>query len=147
MAATADDPARHRHLPRRSGTVAHDDEWTPMRPVPRPTLLLALLSVLLASAGCDGRDPDLEVATNQAIQQAAEDEQVEPDDIRVVSADEVTWRDGAIGCPEPDMAHPQVLVEGFRVVLEVGNERLHYHADDPEAPFRCEEPEEPLEVH
>lgn len=117
-----------------------------MRSVHRPTLLLALLPVLLASAGCDGQDPDLEVATNQAIQQAAEDEQIEPDDIRVVSADEVTWRDGAIGCPEPDMAYPQIVVEGFRVVLQVGDQRLHYHADDPEAPFRCDEPEEPFEV-
>ena len=51
-----------------------------------------------------------------------------PRAITVVSTDEVTWRDGSIGCPEPGMNYTQALVPGVRVVLELDGVRYEYHA-------------------
>ena len=42
---------------------------------------------------------------------------VDPDDLEVISAEEVTWPDGSLGCPEPGMSYTQALVDGSKVVL------------------------------
>jgi hypothetical protein len=68
---------------------------------------------------------------------------VEPSAIRVVSAEEVTWRDGSIGCPQPGMMYPQVLTDGSRVVLEAEGRRYEYHAGGRRSAFLCENPEPP----
>ena len=65
--------------------------------------------------------------------------------IAVVTTEEVTWRDGAIGCPEPGMAYTQALVPGVRVILEVDGVRYHYHAGGRRSIFLCEHPQPPLE--
>ena len=48
--------------------------------------------------------------------------------ITVQSAQRVTWRDGSLGCPEPQMQYTQALVPGWRVILRVGDETYDYHA-------------------
>jgi hypothetical protein len=45
----------------------------------------------------------------------------------VVSADETTWNDGSLGCPEAGQVYTQALVDGYRIVLEVDGERFDYH--------------------
>ena len=40
------------------------------------------------------------------------------EDVTVVSYEDVTWPDGALGCPEPGMSYTQALVPGARLVLE-----------------------------
>lgn len=134
----------------RSGTVDPADEadGSPMSGPSGhgPRLLLVLLSLVTAVTACaDDRSP-LEVVTDRAVDLAAEEFDAEPGDIEVVRAQEVTWRNSALGCPEPDVVYAPALVDGYRVVLEVDGERIHYHADEPEEPFRCDDPEEPLEV-
>jgi hypothetical protein len=64
-------------------------------------------------------------------------------DITVVSAEEVTWRDGSIGCPRPGMMYPQVLTDGSKVVLEYQGKRYEYHAGGRRSAFLCENPEPP----
>lgn len=98
-----------------------------------------------APTGID-EDSPLGVATGQAVEQAAADAGVPVEDVEVVTAEEVTWRDGALGCPDPDMSYTQALVEGFRIVVEVDGERVHYHADEPQDTFRCDDPEDPAET-
>jgi len=49
-------------------------------------------------------------------------------DITVQSAQRVTWRDGSLGCPEPQMQYTQALVPGWRVILRVGDAAYDYHA-------------------
>jgi hypothetical protein len=66
------------------------------------------------------------------------------DEIAVVSVTEVTWRDGSIGCPRPDMAYKQVLVNGSRIVLRARGTDYHYHVGGGRGPFYCAEPAEPL---
>jgi hypothetical protein len=57
---------------------------------------------------------------------AAEHSGLSASDIEVVQAEQVTWPDGSLGCPEPDQMYTQALVEGYQVVLDAGGEELDY---------------------
>lgn len=48
--------------------------------------------------------------------------------VRVVSAEPVTWRDGSLGCPQPGMAYTEALVPGYRIRVLAGDQELDYHA-------------------
>jgi hypothetical protein len=65
-------------------------------------------------------------------------------EITLVSAEEVTWRDAALGCPQPGMYYAQVLTNGSRIVLTAGGKQYHYHSGGQRAPFLCENPQPPL---
>lgn len=80
-----------------------------------------------------------------AIADLASREGVDESAITVVSTQEVTWRDGSIGCPEPGVIYTQALVPGVRVVLELDGVRYHYHAGGGRSIFLCENPRPPLE--
>ena len=131
--------------------------------------VLLVLTLLLAACGgadvdgADGReqtgetgpgDPveqppelsnGLDGVVERAIQDAAEATGVAPADVTVLLAEDVVWRDGALGCPEEGLGYTQALVEGYRVVLEVDGEERHYHGAAGGAPFHCEDPEEPAD--
>ncbi len=79
------------------------------------------------------------------VQQASHDTGVGPDEIAVVTAEPVTWSDGSIGCPEPGMGYTQALVPGYRVVLDVAGEEIHYHAGSDGEFFPCDNPQPPAE--
>jgi hypothetical protein len=55
--------------------------------------------------------------------------QVKPDAITVVSMTEQQWSDGAMGCPQRGQMYAQMIVPGYRVVLQVSGERYTYHSD------------------
>ncbi|MEP7081393.1 MAG: hypothetical protein ABI841_00290 [Chloroflexota bacterium] len=79
------------------------------------------------------------------VARAAEEAGVAINEVRVVTAEEVTWSDGSLGCPEPGKAYTQALVPGFRVVLEIDGEELNFHAAQG-GEFRfCEDPQPPVE--
>lgn len=48
-------------------------------------------------------------------------------EVTVVSSERVTWRDGALGCPEPGGRYTQALVEGARTILEHDGTQYSYH--------------------
>lgn len=54
---------------------------------------------------------------------------VKPETITVVSATEQQWPDGAMGCPKPGQMYTQMIVPGYRVVLQAGAEKYAYHSD------------------
>ena len=58
-------------------------------------------------------------------------------EISVVSEKEITWNDGSLGCPQPDMMYTQALVEGSQVVLSAKNNSYDYHAGPNDKPFLC----------
>jgi hypothetical protein len=60
-----------------------------------------------------------------------------PEDIEVLSAEEVTWPDGSLGCPEPGMSYTQALVNGAKVVLRYEDRVYVYHAGADAKPFLC----------
>lgn len=63
---------------------------------------------------------------------------VDPDDVTIVIAEQKTWNDGSLGCPEPGMVYTQALVDGSRVLLEVDGRLYAYHAGADGEPFLCE---------
>src|ERR1043165_3822287 len=44
-------------------------------------------------------------------------------------AEQVTWPNAALGCPEPGTMYTQALVPGFRVVARTSGGELLYHTD------------------
>jgi hypothetical protein len=44
-------------------------------------------------------------------------------------AEQVTWPDASLGCPEPGTMYTQALVPGFRVVAKTSGGELLYHTD------------------
>jgi hypothetical protein len=70
---------------------------------------------------------------------------VDPAAIEVVSIEEVTWSDGSLGCPQPDMSYTQALVNGTRIILRVSGVDYEYHSGGRRAPFYCKNPIDPVE--
>ena len=66
----------------------------------------------------------------------------------VVAAEAVTWRSGALGCPQPGMLYTDALVPGYRIVIEAAGQRLDYHASAQGEPLLCpaDRAEEPAPV-
>jgi hypothetical protein len=58
-------------------------------------------------------------------------------DLKVKSAEAVTWPDGSLGCPQPGMLYTQALVSGYRIVLLAGDLLLNYHAAARGKPVFC----------
>lgn len=54
---------------------------------------------------------------------------VKPETITVVSATALDWPDGAMGCPKPGEMYMQMIVPGYRVVLQANGEKYAYHSD------------------
>ena len=77
----------------------------------------------------------------EAIAELAESTGVSPDDIEVVAHEQVTWRDGSLGCPKPGMMYTQALVDGYRIVLRARGQTVHYHGGAGGSPFRCDNPD------
>lgn len=65
---------------------------------------------------------------------------IEKEDIKIVRAEYVTWRDSSAGCPRPDMQYLQVLTSGSRIVLKAGDKIYHYHSGGSRPPFYCAKP-------
>ena len=51
---------------------------------------------------------------------------VSPADVTVVSADAVTWPNGAAGCPRMGVMYTDVVTPGYRVVLDAGGKTYDY---------------------
>ncbi len=64
----------------------------------------------------------------------------DPAAITIVSAEAVTWNDGALGCPQPGMAYTQALVDGYRLILSLNGVTYAYHAAVRGDVFYCERP-------
>lgn len=62
------------------------------------------------------------------------------DQIQVVRAEAVVWPDPSLGCPQPGMAYPQVLVEGYWVILEVDGTQYDYRGSGVGQFILCELP-------
>jgi len=59
------------------------------------------------------------------------------DSVKLSSAKAVTWRSGALGCPEPGKMYTEALVPGAVIYLQVDNLIHAYHAKFAGEPFYC----------
>lgn len=60
--------------------------------------------------------------------------------LKLVSAQPITWRDASVGCPEPGQGYAQVLTEGYLVVFEYNDEQYEVHQAVDADPIVCFEP-------
>ena len=86
---------------------------------------------------------------NQLVLSAKEDLSkrlgIQMGEIMLLSMEEVTWRDGSLGCPKPGMQYTQALVNGTLIVLSVDGRQYRYHSGRGGTPFLCEnKPDPPL---
>jgi len=59
-------------------------------------------------------------------------------EIAVTTAQSIVWNDGSLGCPQPGMFYTQALVDGYFVVLTVGEDSYNYHASQTGHFLLCE---------
>jgi hypothetical protein len=52
----------------------------------------------------------------------------------------VVWPDGSIGCPEPGGAYLQAPVDGYQIVLRVGETAYDYHVGKNDHFVLCHRP-------
>ena len=79
----------------------------------------------------------LEATVDAALADAAKRTGLKPADLKVLSAEAVTWSDGSLGCPQPGMMYTQALVPGYRVQIRAGGQDLDYHASRMGLPVLC----------
>ena len=126
----------------------------------RSALLVGMLASMAACKDTGDQQPSGPSLTNS--EQAAESEQkpvvapmnlkgqialskedlaqrldVPPDSVVLSGARQVTWRSGALGCPEPGMNYTEALVPGSVIYLQVDNMFYAYHAKFAGQPFYC----------
>jgi hypothetical protein len=79
----------------------------------------------------------------QILADAADRAETDADALEVLRAEAVTWNDGSLGCPEPDMTYTQALVDGYHVVIDAGGTELDYRAAGTGTFRLCENPGRP----
>ncbi|GJM40801.1 MAG: hypothetical protein DHS20C20_10830 [Ardenticatenaceae bacterium] len=90
-------------------------------------------------------NPGIKEPVAQAMADLSQRLSVSVDDIEMVSLQEVTWRDGSLGCPEPGVAYTQALVDGQQLVLQVAGIEYHYHSGRGGDFIYCSNPVPPLD--
>jgi hypothetical protein len=61
------------------------------------------------------------------IADAASSLAVDPATVQVTRAEQRTWPDASLGCPQSDRLYPQVITPGWLLELLVGDAVLEYH--------------------
>lgn len=122
----------------------------------------ASLALVLVFSGCGAGDeppkkvmPDgsIVAVTNEADEQLAELAaatlaeaiDVPLTRIKVESIRPVEWRDGSLGCPQPDQSYAQVLTPGHRILLRVDTRVYTVHEANGRA-FVCQRKKATAEV-
>src|SRR5687767_2202755 len=64
----------------------------------------------------------------EAVADLAATRGVDEGSIELVAEEEVTWRDGSLGCAKRGMMYTQALVDGSRIVLRLAGTDYEYHS-------------------
>lgn len=106
---------------------------------------VGIVVIAMLAAGCSsGASDENGIDTASSVADLAERLGVEESSVTVVSAEPVTWPDGSLGCPEPDMMYTQALADGTLIILEVDGVTYEYHSGADSDPFYCENPTPPV---
>lgn len=71
------------------------------------------------------------------MQNLAKKLNLEIDEVSLLTTRPVTWRSGALGCPEKGVSYTQALVSGRIIALAAGDQVYRYHTAINETPFLC----------
>ena len=102
-------------------------------------------STLLVDEAFESRVLDKKSQIKKAINDLAGRLDVPLNGINAVRVENVTWRDGSLGCPKKGMSYTQALVPGTLIVLRAGDAEYEYHSGSGD-PFYCANPQLPLPV-
>ncbi|HZD57684.1 MAG TPA: hypothetical protein VE136_13205 [Anaerolineales bacterium] len=67
------------------------------------------------------------------------------DQISLVEAKSVFWRDASLGCPQPGTVYAQVITPGYLITLEANGKKYEYHAATSQYVFLCDTKGTPIE--
>jgi len=95
----------------------------------------------LAHEPCGEADPACTAAAEASRVDLATHLDIELDQIDLLRKDRVTWNDGSLGCPQPDRAYTQAVVNGLFIELRVCETSYLYHAGPAGKPFLCVQPQ------
>ncbi len=70
---------------------------------------------------------------------------VDGSEVELVSLQDVTWRDGSLGCPEAGMSYIQALTAGQQMILRVNGQDYYYHSGKGGVFNYCGDPQPPIE--
>jgi hypothetical protein len=98
------------------------------------------------------RQPDIPVATRPPVasvpagiletvqQEASRLSSVPVEQLTLVRADQITWPDGSLGCPQPGEMYTQSLVSGYWIVFRANNQTFDFRVASNGSFHRCELP-------
>lgn len=86
-------------------------------------------------------NPYIANLVQQAQQDLAKRLSIPVESIELLKFEDVIWPDGGLGCPQPGMAYTQVLVEGYRMLLQYDGQVYAYHGGGGRPPFLCQNPQ------
>ena len=93
-------------------------------------LVAPVAALLIAGSPVWAESPPESAALVQAaIDATARSTGIAATEVKVTSVEQVTWLDGSLGCPEPEMMYTQALVAGYRIRIEARGKVFDYHAD------------------
>jgi len=105
-------------------------------------LLLGSLTIVTSCTNAEEKVPvatpmNLKGQVEYSMNDLAQRLDVPLDTVVLSGARQVTWRSGALGCPEPGMNYTDALVHGAVIYLQVDNMTHAYHAKIGGEPFYC----------
>ena len=74
----------------------------------------------------------------EAIRADLDGRGVSGSDATLVEAHRKTWDTGALGCPAPGVNYTEALVDGWQVVVKVGDKTYDYRFGSSSSPKLCE---------
>jgi hypothetical protein len=83
----------------------------------------------------------LEKMVKKARMDLAQRLSIQPSQINLVKASEVTWPDTNLGCPQKGMAYSEVLTPGYLILFENNGIRYEYHTSRHDQIVTCKDPE------
>lgn len=81
----------------------------------------------------------------RAIELVSEYSGITPENLTVVSMEEVQWRDSSLGCPKPGSMYMQVITPGTRIIVEGEGQTFSVHGRSLENLFVCDRPQPPYQ--
>ena len=106
-------------------------------PTATPDATTPLVSITPVPADVSGVPQGI---LDAVLEDAAARTGVAAGDITVLEAKAVTWPNGALGCPQPGMMYTEMIVPGYRVIVQAGGEELDYRVGSGGTPSLCENP-------
>ncbi len=111
---------------------------TVVPPLPEPAVKIPLEITLDPPQRYTLDNPQVKRVTTLAINDLAARLSVDRAAIEFLAYEPVTWRDGSLGCPQPDMMYTQATIDGYVVQLRHNGQTYNYNGADGGDPFLCQ---------